>query len=150
MFSWIFARCKITTSRHSPFDYSHPDLISTVLLILQAKPWLHYETIKLGLVCSVKCNEHYIYFLGLTIVDRPLLISLFSSVDLKNYTILKHSYFNLSTFYFLLKTVRPASVHSAWILDYIQKRSFLNCWQSLGKWHESFCRTVADTELCFE
>ena len=29
------------------------------------------------------------------------------------------------------------------------QKSFLNCWQSLGKWCESFCRTVADTELCF-
>jgi len=29
------------------------------------------------------------------------------------------------------------------------EEEFLNCWQSLEKWRESFCRTVADTELCF-
>jgi len=43
----------------------------------------------------MKCNDHYIYFVRLTILDRALLISLFSSVDLKTYT----SYFNFSTFY---------------------------------------------------
>jgi len=31
---------------------------------------------KVGLVCSVKWNEHCIYFVRLTILDRPLLISL--------------------------------------------------------------------------
>jgi len=25
------------------------------------------------------------------------------------------------------------------------EEEILNCWQSLGKWRESFCRTVADT-----
>ena len=40
----------------------------------------------------MKCNEneHYIYFARLTVLDRPLLISLFLSVDLKTYTFLTY------------------------------------------------------------
>jgi len=64
----------------------------------------------------VKCNEHYIYFARLTLLGKyvfkklglsvvnDLLISLFSSVDLKTYTILTQL-LQLINFLFLLKIV---------------------------------------------